>query len=391
MKRIIGLVLVCCLVFSVAAGAFAGSRPKITKQPESATTDKKGTVTFSIKTSGTVEVISWHFVSPDGSTDVTGKKLSAAVEGVKVKDNKTNGKSITLKNVPESMHGWAVYAHVNGNGYKLDSERAYIYVYGLDRPDGAPAEDTAADEGQEAGEEAPAEDAAPAEEEPAPEEPAAEEPAVEEPTAEEPAAEEPAAEEPAQEEPAAEAPAEAEPAADAAEEAEPENTVFTITATSKVLRLLDDAGNPVDDTLSSSLEFTGIASVLVTSQDPIVSWTLNGIRIQPASPVNEFTVMNITSDLSMDIKTERTSAADAQVDEDHMCKVTCRGCSFTYIRGKLFSVTEGEVPAGAPINIAADSSELAQNGYRVNGGEPENEGKAGFQLTVTDDVEIVCE
>ena len=129
---------------------------------------------------------------------------------------------------------------------------------------------------------------------------------------------------------------------------------------------------------------------MISSEDPIISWTLNGIRVQPAEPVNEFRVMNVTSDLSIDIRTARPTAADAVVDENNMCKVTCKGCTFSYSRGKLRSVTEGEVPAGAPINIVADNSDLAKNGYSINGGEPENQGKAGFQFVVNEDVEIVC-
>ncbi len=100
--------------------------------------------------------------------------------------------------------------------------------------------------------------------------------------------------------------------------------------------------------------------------------------------------MNVNADLSIDITTARVSAANAVVDETRMCKVVCTGCTFSYARGKLRSVTEGEVPAGAPINVVADSSELAEHGYRINGAEPENAGKAGFQFIVNEDVEIVC-
>ena len=138
MKRTLSIILVFCLVFTFISSAHATERPSITKQPDSAITDENGTVIFSIKTSGTVEVISWHFVSPDGN-DVTGKKISEAVPGVIVKDNKTNGKSITLLNVPETMNRWKVYAHVNGAGYKVDSEMVYLYVYGKEIP---PIEDT---------------------------------------------------------------------------------------------------------------------------------------------------------------------------------------------------------------------------------------------------------
>ncbi len=49
MKKIVTLLLVFCLVLGVASSALAAGGPKITKQPESATTDAKGKVTFTIK------------------------------------------------------------------------------------------------------------------------------------------------------------------------------------------------------------------------------------------------------------------------------------------------------------------------------------------------------
>lgn len=362
MKRIIGLVLVFVLVFAVAANAFAASKPKITKQPESATVKKGGKVSFSIKTSGTVNTIIWYFVDPATGNSYTGKKLSSAVKGVKV-EGPTNGKKITLKNVPESMHGWTVYAHVNGNGYKIDSDKVLLLISGMETP---------ADTSVSA--EPPVEEAPPAEAPPAEEAPAEEAPAEEVPSAE-----------------ATPADQAAEPAPEQVPEEEIPAGPFTVSATSKSLIRLDASGSVMDETPFSSLEFTGNGYVLVTSDEPIISWTLNGVRIQPDQPVKEFRVMNVTADLSIDITTARVSAADAVVDESRMCKVVCKGCTFSYARGKLRSVTEGEVPAGAPINIVADSSDLAQKGYQINGADPENQGKAGFQLVVNEDVEIVCE
>lgn len=100
--------------------------------------------------------------------------------------------------------------------------------------------------------------------------------------------------------------------------------------------------------------------------------------------------MNVTESIALDVKIARTSAAEAEIDESKMCKVTCKGCTFTYLSKGLRAVTEGEVPSGAPIRIIADNSDLAAGGYIINGGEPENVGKASLQLTVTDDVTIVC-
>ena len=319
MKKIIGLVLVFILVFAVAANAFAGGKPKITKQPETATVKKGGTVSFSIKTSGTVKTITWYFVNPATGESFTGKQLAGAVEGVKVQN--PNKKKITLSKVPETLHGWTVYAHVNGNGYKIDSDQVQLLIAGMETAQDAPAE-------------------APAAEEPPAEAPPAEESPAEEPPAEEPPAEvqpaEPETQEPAANEEAGEV---------------PPSGPFTVTATSSVLKRLDEAGNVIVGDPVSSLDFEDYGDVLVTSEEPIISWTLNGIRVQPDQPVKEFRITNITSSLLIDVKVQHASAADIVVDTANMCKVTCRGCTFSYVRGRLISATEGEVPAGAPTPV----------------------------------------
>ena len=433
MKKIIGLILVFVLLFAVASEAFAGGKPQITQHPESATVKKGGKVSFSVKTKGTVSTYVWYFINPATGEQYTGRQLSGAVKGVKVE--KPNSKTITLKNVPESMHGWKVYVHVNGNGYKIDSEQATLLIAGMDNPEASPSEKTADAPAKE-----PAKDAS------------AKTPAlISVEFLKQSANLKENVEIVAVTSPdvvkltmftdnkavkswtdgytddgntrtwkatyafsgagdrtldfvaydAGDTPSDAKSASikitKAAESSAEETAAvdegpktFTVKATSKILRQLDDTGNVTDDAPVSSLEITGIGYVLVTSEEPIISWTLNGIRVQPAEPVNEFRVLNVTSDLSIDVKTARTSAADAVVDETRMCKVTCTGCTFSYSRGGLRSVTEGEVPAGAPINIIADSSDLAKNGYSVNGGDPENKGKASFKLTVSEDVNIVC-
>ena len=374
MKKIIGLILVFCFLFAAAANAFAAGKPKIVKQPENGTTDKKGKVTFSVKTSGTVSSYTWYFVDPETNTSYSGKKLSSEVKGVKVV-GKTNGDKITLKNVPESMHGWLVYVHINGNGYKIDSDPVYLLVYGMEPPEGAaPAaseDGSDTEDGNEASSDS-QDTAEPESSEPAPDETTADDGNPGEETSGEPDPEQAAAD--------------TVPAED--EEVAPDT--FTVTATSKVLRALDNSGNPIDDKPSSQLEFTGVGSFLVASDTSIVSWSINGVRIQPAEPVKEFRILNVSSNLSLDIKTEQIAPESIEVDESNMCKVTCTGCTFTYIRGKLRSVEQGEVPAGAQINVTANTSDLAAGGYIVNGAEPENQGKAGFQLVVTEDVEIIC-
>ena len=346
MKKIISLVLALCLIFALASEAFAAGKPTITKQPETSTTSKKGAVSFSISVKGTVDSYTWYFINPETGEKVSGKKLSSVFKDIKV--NSPNSKKISLTHVPDAMHGWSVYCHVNGNGYKVDSDTVMLLVYGLEPPAGAPA-DTA-----------PAENTAPA-----------------------PETADTANGQPADDN--------SRTPDDGSDEAMPELELKTITvsASSKVLLKLDSVGNVVEGDPVSKLTFDNTGSFLVRSENPIKSWTVNGIRFEPASPVNEFKVMNITEDVALDFKIVRQTAASAEVDASHMCKVSCTGCTFTYHSGGLRSVTEGEVPAGAPIKVIADSSALAANGYSINGGEKEYAGKASFQLTVTEDTTIV--
>ena len=348
MKKILGLILVLCLVLAVAVNAFA-AKLSITKQPETGTTNKRGTVSFSIKVSGSVNSITWHFIDPATGTDYTGKKITSAIKGLKVAN--PNSKKITLKNVPESMHGWVVYCHLNGNGYKLDSDKVMLLVYGKEPPAEMPEimASSGKDKEKESGEEGKSgEEGTPGDES------------------------ENGSGEPAE-------PAE-----------EPEPKVITVSCNTKALRKLDKSGIAEEGDPVSSLDFGDATSgsFIVTSEEAIKSYTINGVQVEPAEPVNEFRVLNITDSVTLRLKINRVTAASAQVDESHMCKVTCTGCTFSYLRGGIRAAIEGEVPAGAPISIVADSAELAAVGYSVNGAEPINQGMASFRLTVTDDVEI---
>ncbi|MBQ6288834.1 MAG: hypothetical protein IJK71_06295 [Clostridia bacterium] len=366
MKKLLGIILTLCLVLTLAADAFAASKPEITKQPETATTSKKGAVSFSVSVKGTVSSYTWYFVNPETGDKVSGKKLSSNVKGVKVTN--PNSKKISLSHVPESMHGWSVYCHINGNGYKVDSDMVTLYVYGMEIPGSDSAATAPADNGEAKPEAAPA--AAPAETNPE---------SV-----------------PAETNPVTSSPegGEQTEGGDQGEGADSdmvvENRTITITSSSKVLLRLDNKGKVTDETPVSSLEFTNAGSFIVRSADPIKSWTVNGIRFEPVQPVNEFKVTNVTESISLDLKIARDGTAETEVDESRICKVTCKGCTFTYLSKGLRSVTEGEVPYGASIRVIADNSDLANSGYSINGGEPESIGKASLQLTVTDDVSIVA-
>ena len=332
MKKILGLILALCLVLMLSSNAFA-AKFSITKQPETATTNKSGTVSFSIKVNGSVNSITWHFIDPATGNDYTGKKLTTAFKGLKVSN--PNSKKITLKKVPEAMHGWVVYCHLNGNGYKLDSEMVMLLVYGMEPPKEMPAimtasaSDDSSGTGSNQGSESASSD---------------------------------------------------------------EKQTVTVSCNAKALKKMDKSGNIEEGDAVKTLEFESGTSgyVFVTSEDPIKSYSVNGVQVEPMEPVNEFKLMNVTDNVTLRLKINRVTASSVQVDTSHMCRVTCKGCTFSYLRGGIRGETEAEVPAGAPISIVADSAEMSAPGYSINGAASINQGMASFRYIVTDDVEIIA-
>ena len=377
MKRFLGLILALCLVFAIAAEAFAAGKPEFTEQPKSATTDKKGTVSFSVKvkTNGAKVTYTWYFVNPANGEKVSGKKLNTVVKGVKV--SKPNSAKVTLKKVPESMHGWQVYCHINGNGYKVDSETVTLNVFGLD-PVESPAtpQDLTEAEGS-------AEPAAETAAEPA-EEPAAE--PAEGAEAPEGEAAEPAPESEAEPEPEPEPI----PFAEESDAGDFESREITVSATGDFLYALDSLGKAASDTPVSTLTFMNTGNVSIRSADPIKSWTINGIRFESESAQNVINLYNIDEDIAISLNVAQKTAASAQIDENVTCKVTCEGCVFTCTTSGIRKADQGEVPSGSVITvITASGTEALANGYIINGGEPDHKKQASFQLTVTEDTTII--
>ena len=136
-KRMLVLlgILLCCASVALAAVT-------ITEQPETQTVEAGGKVSFSLKATGAGNSgITWHFVSPDGTEDVTGRKLEARFRGLKVQA--PNTLKITLQKVPEEMHGWTVFCHIGKAGSGVDSEEAQLLIEGMEEP-----ADTGADAGE---------------------------------------------------------------------------------------------------------------------------------------------------------------------------------------------------------------------------------------------------
>jgi len=392
MKKIVGLLMVFCLVLSAASGVLAATKPEISEQPVSATTTQNGTVSFSVKvkTNGTNVAYTWYFVNPATGEKVSGRKLNTVIKGVKV--TRPNGQKITLKKVPESMHGWNVYCHIAGNGYKLDSDQVVLSVYGMESVEPAPQEQPA----EEPVPEQPAEETVPEQpaEEPVPEQPAEEtvpEQPADEPVPEQPV-DEPAPEQSAEhlaEEPVPEQPAEEQPVIGDNGEIVEADREITVTASGAYLYRVDALGNPVDESPAEALTFLNIGNVAIRSEDPIKSWSINGILIEPIEPVKGFNLVNVAEDVSIGLNVVKAAApVVAEVDESSMCQIACEGCTFTCFAANLIGVTEGSVPAGSLISVSAAAGASTANGYSVNGADPEYQNLAFFTLTVTGDTSI---
>ena len=351
MKRIVGLVLVFCLVFSMIAEAVAEPKWEITQQTKVTVKEKKGkatSITVTVKAKGKGIKYQWVFVDPeDSSRTSTGKKVAKEIKelkGLVVKGATSN--KLTLTKIPDALNGWSVYCHLYSNAYKLDTDPVVIELPGTEPAAAAESEGKDSESGEEA------------------------KSGKTEETAEKKSSDEEGGED------------------EEGEGATDEPKEFTVSANGNILYKADSMGNPDGDAVSS-LTFTGSGNVVVKSEDPFKSWTVNGVRFEPEEEISSFKMLNLSSDTSISLKVAAKTAASAKVDESNMLTVTCKGCTFTYLRGGLKKVASGKVPSGAVIYVFADSYDAAANGYVVNGGEAQSQGAASMQVTVTEDTEIV--
>ena len=352
MKKLIALLLICCLTLAFATAYAAG--PKITKQPAFGKSKSETTVVIEIKAKS-FKGLTWRFVDPDSGDEVTAKELPKLFDGLKVKN--PNKQKITLENVPPEMDGWQVYCHLTGNGYQVDSDRLTF--------------------GSEGGAEpaAPAPSEAPAEVVPAGQEPASAPDVPDEGDASAPESDPDLPEE-----------TESEPVLTGDEdEVNPEPETITVTGENVTLYPLDSLGNPDEDAGAASLSFTDFGSVEARADGDVEYWIVNGIRVIPNENVTSVRLQNITSDII--ISAVLPAPEEAVLDDGDRVQVTCVGCRFTYMADNLVSVTSGSVPRGADIIVMAEAK-AAAGGYSVNGGEYVREGKVSFRLTVTENTEI---
>ena len=355
MKKLIALLMTVCLVLGLASVALAAG-PRITQQPQSATTDEKGTVTFQIKASE-YKGLTWRFLNPATGEETTGKKLNTVFKKIKVAG--PNGPKITLKNVPDEMHGWYVYCHLTGNGYEVDSDKVLLLVNGLPDPSAEPADSSE------------------------PETPDTPETEVE-PVPEINLDTEPEAQPEPQPETESEPQMHVDENGNLVEGAAEVVKTITIRAKDAILYPIDVYNNLVEDEATTEISFEGTADLAVRAEGEVRYWMLNDMRLDPVENVSGFTLRNITDDLVITAVPANKTAQE--VDENNLITVTCENCKFTWGKGGLKNVTSGQVPAGTEIMIICNPA--PETGYSLNNGPYEDAGKASIRRTITEDTVI---
>jgi len=337
MKKIVSLLLALCLVLGIASVAMA-DQPVITSQPTSQSTDKYGSVTFTFNATGfNNRVSSWHFVDPTTGDDRTGPEMREYMgkTGFKL-DVYNEKKKMVLSNVPASMNGWTIYAHlVNDAGEFIDTDKVTLTVTAATTSSAAATTTTTATTTTDAG---------------------------------------------------------AQTTTDATQtavipEVETGPKVITVTAEKVSVFPIDSRGNKLSDQPVTSLTFEDSGNVLISSDTPVKYWMVNGMRIEPEGDVNSFVLKNVTSSLKISAKLAKVASTE-NVDPNTPCEVTCSGCTFTYHAGGLSSVTSGSVPMGATIIVLATNTSAVNSGYTINDEGPENVGSKSFTLKIEEDTEI---
>ena len=101
--------------------------PRVTKSPTSETVAVNGKCQFVAKYEN-AKWAEWHFVSPDGTRDIT--YLDAAKEFSTLKIINGYAKDMTLENIPEALNGWKVYCRFSNDSGAVKTEQATITVMG---------------------------------------------------------------------------------------------------------------------------------------------------------------------------------------------------------------------------------------------------------------------
>lgn len=99
--------------------------PRITKNPTDETVTAGGKCQFVTRYEN-AELAEWHFVSPDGSIDVSYLALLDQFPGLKIIGGNT--KDLTLEGIPEALNGVRVYCRFSNSSGSVNTGSALITV-----------------------------------------------------------------------------------------------------------------------------------------------------------------------------------------------------------------------------------------------------------------------
>ncbi len=113
--------------------------PVVTKSPTSEVVNAGGSAYFVAKYKNATWAV-WHFVSPDGQTDLSYVDMANRYTTLKIIDGDRS--TMQLKNIPAELNGWKVYCAYTNNFGTTNTDSATITIKGGPAP--APVTPTAA-------------------------------------------------------------------------------------------------------------------------------------------------------------------------------------------------------------------------------------------------------
>ena len=106
--------------------------PKVTKSPTGETVAEGGSAYFVSNHDGTAIWAVWHFISPDGTRDLTYSDAANEFPSLQILNG--DRPTLQLKNIPASLNGWRVYCAYRNNIGSSNSSAALITVTGQPAP-----------------------------------------------------------------------------------------------------------------------------------------------------------------------------------------------------------------------------------------------------------------
>ncbi len=107
--------------------------PVVTKNPTDEIVEAGGSCWFVAKYENAVYA-EWHFVSPDGKTDLDYSQINARFPGLEV--TKGYASTTQLKNIPADMNGWKAYCRFSNNYGSVNTTSAVITIKASTAPAG---------------------------------------------------------------------------------------------------------------------------------------------------------------------------------------------------------------------------------------------------------------